>query len=443
MPFSIWRRLSTIVWNHPSNDSLWFCKGVVRIIESIVSKHRQEFPPDAFSFAGIPDERSNAMVGSSLAMLQMWYAKWPESDEFTKNLGQAISSWQPLSPSRPSPMEYLIACSLYNPTQLASVATPISPTIETITLGGFLFSRRRRYKEAADILQRTTKDIIAKYGPASMQFGIAAAELSKCYNILRQEELSEKCVRKVLDLRRHSDLSDRQDQLCLKMALADSLVGRARYNEAAPILQEIIDNPAASASFRMMSILRLVKARRRMHGVATNAFEQKGPLRTGLFLLSEVPDIQRRDYLEEVACNLSALPTLTPHELEKPKKLIRAIDSILSRSESLVDTPSGILFEHASKVTMKQGTTKAKAEKPSTSKTHENESLPLREQEGVSNGEGPWARKTVLSFGTSARGSVALLSRNTDISACSRWGGSTCYFQSSYLEAHYASYPRA
>lgn len=443
MPFYFWRRLSNIVWSHSFHESLAF-KGVVQIIDSIVSEHRETFPSTELpSIFEISEERSNAMGGSFLAMINLCRANLSKSNASSEKLGQAISSWQPLSPSSPSPMEYLVACSLFNPTQLASIKEPASSTVETITLGGFLFSRQRRHEEAADILRRITKDIILKYGAASEQFGLAVAELAKCYNILRQEELSEKCVKKALDLRRNSDLSGRQDQMCLKMALADSLIGRARYNEADPILKEIIDSPAASTPFRMMGILRLAKARRRMCEEATEVFEPNSPLWTGCCLLNQVPDVQRREYLEEVACNLSALLRTTSDDLERPKKLIEAINTVLIHLGSLADTPSWALFMHASKQMMNQVTKKATVEPSANPETHGTRSRPHREHGDISDEEGPWARRIVLSFGMSAEGSIILLVRNPDITVFFRCWRSALSFQSSHLEGYHDPHPGA
>ncbi|KAF4450191.1 hypothetical protein F53441_6625 [Fusarium austroafricanum] len=331
IPLSLPKHIFRIVWNDTPHKSIAFCKPIAEYFHAITTGAHGLLQ---FSFKSPhkTNERSNAMIGNTITMHltnETMLANVPIPTEF----------WRPISPTNPSTMEYFAATSFWSPSQLASLGRPLLDTVDTRALHGLLLSRRKEYKEAAKILDATTMDIISQYGGTSMQLGIVTAELANCYNILRKESLAEACVRKTLDLRDPS-LSNRRDGLYLRLTLADSFIGRANYGEAVPLLQKIIDDSDAPATFRMMGALRLAKSRRRMHEEAQKAFEPNSPLCTSLPLINDIPEVLMVEYVEEMACNISSVPLTAVGGPTKTEELIQSVNSRLSKQSSITSSPS-------------------------------------------------------------------------------------------------------
>lgn len=394
LPLSLPRRiLSTVHDKH--NNCIVFCKGIAEIFDGFAPSGHNASQFSFFSPRIKTDERSNAMIGYTLGMLLSNEAMLAETGGPTERLTEALSSWQPLSPSSPSTMEYLAATSFCSQSQLSSIERPSFDTLDTKTLQGLLLSRRKLYEEAAEILNSTIRDIHLQYGRASMQLGIVTAELANCYNILRQEGLAEYCVKKTLQSRLDPSLSSRRDGIYLRFALADSLIGRARYNEAITILQNIIDNSTISAPFRMMSALRLAKSRRRIHEEAQKAFEQNSPLWTGLTLLRHIPGVLIMEYVEELACNISEIPHTQLGHTKKTEELITAVNSLLSNSSSFTASISWGWYTKIQQEYLRQ---REEMTKPGTGTSPSSEATP---PVSISDNEGPWSERLVLSFGMS------------------------------------------
>jgi tetratricopeptide (TPR) repeat protein len=372
-----------------------FCKGIAEIFDGFAPSGHNASQFSFFSPRIKTDERSNAMIGYTLRMLLSNGTILAETGAPTERLAEALSSWQPLSPSSPSTMEYLAATSFCSQSQLSSIERPSFDTVDTKTLQGLLLSRRKLYEEAEEILNSNILDIHLQYGRASMQLGIVTAELANCYNILRQEGLAEYCVKKTLQSRLDPSLSSRCDGIYLRFALADSFIGRARYNKAIPILQNIIDNSTISAPFRMMSALRLAKSRRRIHEEAQKAFEQNSPLWTGLTLLRHIPGVLIMEYVEELACNISEIPHTQLGHTKKTEELITAVNSLLSNSSSFTASISWGWYTKIQQEYLRQ---REEMTKPGTGTSPSSEATtPV----SIPDNEGPWSERLVLSFGMS------------------------------------------
>jgi tetratricopeptide (TPR) repeat protein len=348
------------------------------------------------------DERSHAILGYLLSLLDM-------------HIAEALTTWQPLLSKSPSQMEYLAAISFCEQSRLAVLERPAFPTLDTRVLEGLLRSRRKQYDQAAKVLEATMVEVISQYGPCSLQVGIATAELANCYNVLRREALAELTLTKSLEMRLDSSLSNRRDGIYLRLALADSFIGQAKYQDAVPILQRIIDDPDVSATFRMMSALRLTRSRRRMHEDARKAFEQKSPLWIGLPLLDTVPDVLVMEYVEELGCSISELPKRELEGSKNTQELIEAVNSALGTSSSVINKPCWEWYTECQKEYSGQITKATKADegkgmdeflrneipdRVGTPKTPGTSSCLLpQEADDMSVDEGPWSERLVLSFG--------------------------------------------
>ncbi|KAF5633872.1 guanine nucleotide-binding alpha-3 subunit [Fusarium tjaetaba] len=326
LPLSLPERLLNIVPDGTGNDTIVVLRRIADILKQFKETGQDVLEYKPLSSGTKTDERSHSILGYFLSLPNMHSAG-------------ALTTWQPLVPKSPSQMEYLAAVSFCEQSRLAVLERPAFLTLDVRVLEGLLRSRRKQYDQASKVLDTTMVEVISQYGSCSMQLGIVTAELANCYNVLRREALAELTLTKSLELLLDSDLSNRRDVIYLRFALADSLIGQAKYQDAVPILQGIIDDPDVSATFRMMSALRLTRSKRRMHEDARKAFQQKSPLWIGFSLLDNVPDVLVMEYVEELGCSISELPKRKLEDSKNTQELIEAVNSALSTSSSVTNNP--------------------------------------------------------------------------------------------------------
>jgi hypothetical protein len=322
-------------------------------IMDIVAHSSQSTLQSSF-LSKLPDplgERNNATIGSALSILSSTENEQvvESSKILTSAIAKEASRWRPLSQESVSTMEYLAANGLGIIPPLSSIGKPVSNTVNTIALSGLLLARSRRYDDAVKILDKALKAVQSHYGITSMQYSIVVAEMANCYNMLRDESQAEKWARTALDARQSSpELLDRPDQFYLLLALADSLIGRGKYREALPLLQDVVENRQATDTVRMISVLRLVKSRRRLHQEA-RAFERNSPLLVGLPLLNRVPAQLQTEYLEELACNLSIQCESTLKTSGNTQQIVEAVETVNRMLDhrlppSIADTPGLVWY---------------------------------------------------------------------------------------------------
>jgi hypothetical protein len=341
IPASFPERLIAVAGMDLISDCNIFCNILIETIDVIVSANYETFRLTSLSiFPDQLDERCNAMIGSALSFLSSTKTILAKSDILAYDIAEATLRWSPLSKVKPSTMEYLIAIGVLNWPQLNSIGKPLCTTPDTMALNGFLLSRIKQYDEAVKVISRSIDVVLSQYTVTSMEFGITVAELSSCYNILRQEDLAENWARMALDAPESAERLDGPLRFYLTLAVVDSLIGRARYNEAALLLQEVTNGTTASETVLMMSALRLAKTRRRLHEEAHRAFEQSSPLWIGVAVLDQVPDNLRKEYIEELACNLSSLSDTALEQSRKPRELIHIVNSILQQQGTPTNSPS-------------------------------------------------------------------------------------------------------
>jgi hypothetical protein len=352
VPASLPKRLLAIAGTDISHDCKVYCNVLVEIMD-IVAHSSQSTLQSSF-LSKLPDplgERNNATIGSALSILSS--TEHEQVIESSKILTGAIekeaSRWSPISQESVSTMEYLAANSLGNIPPLSSIAKPVFNTVDTIALSGLLLARSRRCGDAVKILNKALKAVQSHYGITSMQYSIVVAEMANCYNMLRDESQAEKWARTALDARQSfPELLDRPDRFYLLLALADSLIGRGKYLEALPLLQDVVENRQVSDTVRMISVLRLVKGRRRLHQ-ESRAFERNSPLLVGLPLLNRVPAQLQAEYLEELACNLSIQCESTPKTSGNTQEIVEAVETVNRMLDhrlppSIADTPGLVWY---------------------------------------------------------------------------------------------------
>ncbi|CVK85067.1 uncharacterized protein FMAN_16033 [Fusarium mangiferae] len=366
LPLSLPERILNTVPHDPENDRI---VNLCKVADMV--KHFKDNGPVLLDYKPLSpgtktDQRSHATLGYFLSLQNIYFA-------------EALKTWQPLLSKSPSQMEYLAAISFCDQSRLAlSAERPAFLTLDTRVLEGLLRSRRKQHDQAAKALEVTRVEVVSQYGLCSMQVGIVTAELANCYNILRREELAELALSRCLELRLDADLSNRCDGIYIRLALADSLIGQAKYHEAVPVLESVMGNPNISATFRMMSVLRLTKSRRRMHDDAQKAFEQNSPLWTGFALLSNVSEILVMEYVEELGCSISELPRRQLGPSKNAKRLMEAVNSALYRLSSLTESPCwkwyrNVQKEYLAQVEQDTKVTKGKGKDEGLQSEYENE----------------------------------------------------------------------
>ncbi|KLP00033.1 uncharacterized protein Y057_8587 [Fusarium fujikuroi] len=359
-------------------------------------------------------DETNAMILYTLSMLLPDDTILAGTGAVTERLSDALPNWRALSPTDRSTMEFLTEASLSGNSQLNVNRGLIFKTVDAQALYGFQLSQHKQYDKAIMFLRATIADVTSKYGETSMQVGLVTAELANCYNILRKEEKAEECILTTIQTRKDWRLSTRRDGIYLRLALADSFIGQALYSEAVPMLESIIQTHDISATFRMMSVLRLAKSRRRMHESAEKAFEHDSPLWTGSTLLSHVSQVLEMEYVEELACSISEMHSLPQDISEVACELLEAVDSALCKTASLNDSPSWGWYSKAKKeylgriekdTELKKDKGKGKGADEDTEESGKNrECSPVpspfyspREEADMYK-ERPWSEKLALSF---------------------------------------------
>ncbi|RSM02297.1 hypothetical protein CDV31_010946 [Fusarium ambrosium] len=231
-------------------------------------------------------------------------------------------------------MEYLVAVDILSAQQLTEIHRPVAMPLDMEILHGFFLARKGANLEALDILKAAMPSAIQTWGGTSLQVGIVAAESANCCNAVRSEPLAERIASRFLDLRTTQELSRRPDWFYLRIALIDSHIGQAKYQEASLELERVLENPYTPNTIRMISCLRLAKVRRRLERGGKEAFRPSAPLQTGAALLKQAPKVLQQEFLEEMACNLAIIPEAERNRASEPTELVENINEILEEKKS-------------------------------------------------------------------------------------------------------------
>lgn len=234
-------------------------------------------------------------------------------------------------------MEYLVAIELLPHARLQTISLPASLSMELNILRGLLLSRMQYHNDAARVLYDAMPAAISCWGLTSFQIGIVAAESANCYNMLRKEDIANTIATRCLAARNTPELVSRQDWFYLSLYLVDSLIGSGRYAEAESTLEHLISQPRVTPTIHMMGCLRLSKVRRRI-AAENGTVSSRHFLHEGLALFSQVPVALREEYLEEVACSLSA-PTTEHESIEAQETLMGHVNDLLDQT-GLAESPA-------------------------------------------------------------------------------------------------------
>jgi hypothetical protein len=198
-----------------------------------------------------------------------------------------------------------------------------SPEVKVLI--GFIFSRRKLYNLAREVLEEAISEVEISSGSTSLEYGLVAAELATCCNITQEEARGEHWARHALSERSESDAS--ADTYYLKIALADSLLAASCYKAAIEVLQGVLESRGLDPSIGAKAIIRLVKARRLM-GDTLPSESIRGPLVQGTRLLEDISTPLRAALCEEIFCNIDKLDAVD-------EKFVRQVEGICSAFDSL------------------------------------------------------------------------------------------------------------
>jgi hypothetical protein len=287
------------------------------------------------------DERSNAAKGQALALFSLNGSLLNACD----GLGELAMHWEPFSKAQPSAMEYLAAASLFAGSGFIRLPKPRSDVVDIQAISGFIMTKKKSYSTARDILIGCIDEVKARYGITSFEYGVAAAELVNCCNILKDEDDAKQWATAALTSRRAHKLSHRSDWFYLSVAHVDSFIGRAEYGMAVPMLQEIINNPFAPSVITMVTALRMAKVQSRLQVGREKAFEIDSPLSIAAAKFDQVSDILKLEFLEEVASSISLFMDKDIEKSGRPGEMIARINDILRGQKiSLLRTESSQLY---------------------------------------------------------------------------------------------------
>ena len=211
---------------------------------------------------------------------------------------------------RPSALQYL-SCSSSQRFQLSGPAKPTLHLIDMEAISAFMIARNGDYPSAITILDSVLDQLSSRYGPDSMQVGIAIAELAHCWNMLGNYDRAEDLIRRLL----YSEVDHgieiekplRRDRAYLLTVLADSQTGNARYSDAIATVERITRNYDVHDTFFMINSVRLSRAHRRMKITRSSSLRDGAPLSQCSSILSKVPRALQNEFIMEVTCNLRAI----------------------------------------------------------------------------------------------------------------------------------------
>jgi hypothetical protein len=122
-------------------------------------------------------KRTNAELGLFLGE----YLQGKALLDLTKSLK---ISWMPVLQGNPSTIERIAAaCLTDNPTP--DTYSNSSPEVKVLI--GFIFSKRKLYTLAREVLEEAMFEVEISSGSTSLEYGLVAAELITCCNITQEE----------------------------------------------------------------------------------------------------------------------------------------------------------------------------------------------------------------------------------------------------------------
>ena len=189
---------------------------------------------------------------------------------------------------------------------------------------------RNHHRQAHGFLTTCAKDFRSVDSVHVDEYFPVMTELVKCCNILNQEEQGEATALEALQ-HRYSDKATRNEICNMQIALADSLIGRSKYNGAGKILEEMLASESLPTYLRTVASLRLNKIKRRLGVLDTSAFNYNGALQEALTCASDSNGHLRDECLEELSCTVSFAQQRTTENVPVIKTVLNNASILVAR----------------------------------------------------------------------------------------------------------------
>ena len=351
LPRNLPKRLFALIRRDPDlhGSLIAYCSVFAEFIDSItqMASENDGYTSNQFEIAKKydMDERVNSAMGMILAVILPGTNGLRSHGKLLETVVQLAKQWKPLSLTNPSTMEFVTASCLMTVDDFKSLSKADFDIPDAEVVTGFNLAQNCSYDMAASVLHKSMVKVESVYGITSLEYGITVAELANCFNMLRNESYATRCTENALAKRQTKELINRPDWLYLSIARADSMIGRAEYNQVVTKLEEILDHPSASDTIIMATALRLAKVRRRLQEKGEKLFQPSSPLWIGASRFETVTSSLRSEYLEELACNLSLLTRNDLQDTTSVSELLETVDAMLGKSKpSLCQTPSSVWY---------------------------------------------------------------------------------------------------
>jgi hypothetical protein len=253
-------------------------------------------------------KRSNAIIGLALGSLQ-------GITEITLNNQNQQKSWEwaPISPDDPATLEILAQAmvrgdAIRNIPRFKWEAVPM----RTKVLLAFCEIERKEFSFAHEILFTLLPKVESLYGTHSQELLLVVTAFIKCCNALRRENEGEKCAECIIKVGLVSFdcewkvTTKTPQEAHFMIAVADSLLGQSKYNEAEDLLLKVLESPLTPRGVRTRATLRLCKTSRRLQKASSN-LDDWSRLRDAIKGFWQASDALKYECLEEVICFLSLL----------------------------------------------------------------------------------------------------------------------------------------
>lgn len=192
---------------------------------------------------------------------------------------------------------------------------------ETRSALGFALAQRQCPAQAQSVLEGCIIRAQRLWPGDSPTRVLLLTEFINCSNTLEDEIGEESPAIGALKHIMKQNLADRFDIICLKIALADLLVGRRDYETALVILTDIMENAQLSNDISLRIALRLSKVSRRLVGTQEATAAHAQLLEKILARLEDLPEFLRFECLEETY----AVATRTSQHISSANSPIRRI----------------------------------------------------------------------------------------------------------------------
>jgi hypothetical protein len=214
------------------------------------------------------------------------------------------------------------------PELLASNTLPTNADPLVKTLVGFVYAQRSFFSLAKRTLRESMREIEQHYGPLSWEMGVVVAECAKCCNMLQQYRMAEQMIRSAL--RRRAGLENRPDSQYLQIILADTLLAKANYVDAAELLERVFSSElSASSPVVMKATLRKAKIHRRL-GEVFPSQKVTSNITHGLQALGQVNDGLRSAFMDEINRNIVRIDSRNTPMYQEAQELADVLEEIQS-----------------------------------------------------------------------------------------------------------------